>query len=205
MNLRNVANEGWPISEITLLMLAADRSFHKSLAYLLVWNLFILSVFLFGGLSIAEFLLCALLINTGIFMFAIHSSFEAKCGWYNVKAAWKLLKHKEWMRRLKGLRLLQRNCGWEYWDTEWFVRINKFSACILFAPALDFSKPAVHTKQLIYDDFTRKRIYAKSKQFDQYTFCALDASSITIQIDQMEFLLKWIADHGGRTVTVLKP
>lgn len=200
MSLRSDSKESRPISGIILLILAADQSFRRTFMYLLAWDLIFLFIFLFGGLTIAEFFLCSFLVDTGIFIFAIHGSFDVKCGWYNVKSTWKLLKHKEWIRRLKGLRLIRRNCGWEYSDTEWFVRINKFSACILFAPALDFSKPAIHTKRLVYDDFIRKRTYAESKQFDQYTFCIIDASPITIQIDQMEFLLKWIAEHGGRTV-----
>lgn len=184
----------------TLLKLAVERSFQKTFIYILVWSLLFVIGYILGGLTMFELLILLTVIDSGIFIFAIHSSIEAKCGWNNLKIILKLLKHKEWIQGIRGKQLVYRNNGWEYSDDEWFIRINQFSACILFAQGVDFSMLAKHSKIKIFDDFARKRMYADYKQFDQYTFYIKDASRVTVQTDQNEMLLKWIAAHGGRTV-----
>lgn len=188
------------ISKITLLMLAADRSFHFVFGYILTWDLILLLFCILGRIPAAVCLLLLLLCSGGIFAFALHSSFRAKCGWYNVALMRALLKHRGLIQRLNGMSLTYRNGGWEHSDPDWLIRVNECSACILFAPDLDFSSPAVHAKQKLYDDFSRQRKYAETKEFHRYTFQLKEKSQWMVQLDRMDLFLQWVAAHNGRTV-----
>lgn len=188
------------ISRMTLLMLAADSSFSFVLGYIFVLDLLLLLFCILGGVPAAACVLLLLLCSWGIFAFALQSSFRAKCGWCNVSFMRKLLKQKDMIRRLNQMTLTNRNGGWEYSDSEWFIRVGRGSACILFAPDVDFSAPAVHAVHTLYDDFTRQRKYAESKEFHRYTLRLKDQSEMTVQLDRLDQFLRWMKAQGGSTV-----
>lgn len=58
----------------------------------------------------------------------------------------------------------------------------------------------MHAKQKLYDDFSRQRKYAETKEFHRYTFQLKEKSQWTVQLDRMDLFLQWVAEHDGRTV-----
>lgn len=200
MHLKNQADKIRYISSTTLLRLAAGRSFNHIIAYMLAWDMILLMCCAAGGLTAILCAILVLLMDSGIFAFAISSSFRAKCGWRNIRIMRKLLKQKKWIPDLRGKQLIRQNGGWEYADKDWFIRVNEDSACVLYAPELDFSVPGVHAKVKLYNDFLRKRMFAETKAFHSYRFTARNQGLISVQVDRGASLLNWIAERGGRTV-----
>lgn len=145
------------------------------------------------------FPLSVILIDLCIVVIAVHASFRVKCAWNNLKLLNQLILNTIDFDCLKGKSLAYRNGGWEYSDAEWFVRVSADSACILREPELCLSSPARHVKFCQYDDFSKMRMYAKTKKLDRYSFQCNDGKIITVQVDSSESLLNWIAKHGGRT------
>ena len=200
MHLKNQADKIRYISSTTLLRLAAGRSFNLVFAYMLAWDVILLLCCASGGLSVILCAILILLMDSGIFAFAIRSSFRAKCGWRSFRIMRKLLKQKKGIADLRGKQLIRQNGGWEYADKDWFIRVNEDSACVLHAPELDFSVPGMHTRVKLYNDFMRKRMFAEAKEFHCYTFSSKNRGRVSVQVDRTDALLKWIGEHGGRTI-----
>lgn len=200
INIKNSVSLKKHISKTTLLILAAGQSFNQSFAYMIVWDLVFMTIWAARGITITEFLISIAAMDICIFMIGIHSSFPQKCAWNNIRVMRALLKDKELNRQLNGKTLIYYNGAWECSDAAWFVRINMNSACILFAPAINFSTAGIHTKHTVYDDFRMKRTNAKAQELDRYTFQTHHGTNVTIQVDESRFLLKWVAEHSGRTV-----
>ena len=110
-----------------------------------------------------------------------------------------LLKRKAMIHALKEKELVRKNGAWEYADADCFIRVNEDSACILLAAELDFSVPGKHTRVRLYDNFMRKRMFAEVKEFHGYVFSSKDKIMVRVQVERADSLLKWIAEHGGRT------
>lgn len=185
------------ISRVSLIRLAAGRSFSGVLGYSFAWDVILVILCGLGGAPFIGILVWLVLIDAGIFLFAAHSSFRVKCGWVNLKMLRNLMKNREWMEALKGTELTFRDGGWVFEDDRWFVRINEASACILMASELDFSQPCRSTEYTVYDDFSRARWNAEKKSFERYAFQMEDGKVLTVQTDRPERLIDWIEAHGG--------
>ena len=188
------------ISKYTLLRLAADKGFNGIIAYVLIWDLILLVFCLTGGMTAIGLLCSVIFADIIIIAIGINYSFKAKCGWHNCKMMHSLLKNRRWLNSVKGAMLTHQNNGWEHINEKWFIRVNKNSACLLFAPEIDFTEPVKRIKNRIYDDFAGKQIYAPYKDICSYTFQTVNIVSVTIQTDEISSLYKWVYEHGGHII-----
>lgn len=186
-------------SRMNLRMLAFGRGFGGICMYIIACDLILLIGCIFGGDDPRVFFPLLAALDAAIVMFSARYSFRAKCSWQNVCVMNELLKRKKWIRKIEGKTMTFRNSGWEYVDSDWFVRVNESSACVLYASEMDFAKIGVHTEHVVYDDFGKMQMYAPRKKFDRYTFLLKDGTKVMVQIDCPETLLRWVGQHGGRT------
>jgi len=189
-----------PVSRLTLLFLPCLQGFSGIFAYILLLDFPISLIALLGRVRFLHLLSILAGLDLFIFLLAIHNSFRAKCTWATVRALRKLLRKNSRIRHLREKTLAWQNGAWEYTDDDWFIRVSQDSACILFAPELDLSYPGLHTIHVIYDDAGRRRCCAPNREYDVYSFRTQVGSSIAARTDRSAHLLKWIQDHGGRTI-----